>query len=465
MTRSSRSGNNNQVASGSISTPQRQAGRTASPSGRTTPIGTTGNSSLTGNNNVPDAFTPAKYDPPELEENGSNYDLWSKALKLGFRSRGIWGVVNGTELAPNEMTNAAAYETWCLKDEEAQLILLKALKHQGQKRIYRAETAKEAWDLLRTRYSGGNDRRKATLFERVLSTNLADSEPLQPQIDAIIYAADQLDSVGENISESVLGHILINRLPPSYSTLRTVLTSSESPNFSSTWVADQILAEEQHRIAESGNSATSFFANAKRGGNRNTKRCTYCDRRGHEISDCWEKNGNGPTCSYCGIKNHEASDCRKKKRDDDKDKNNNTSDTNTSGGSNGSTTAKANVAIVHDDIIRLFDTDDDDDGPIRAFIACIQEPLGNNQTQVTQHVNNLNVNQSYRTHNNDTHQTYMAINIAHGQSVSKFTSSHQRTFAATGPGLWQHPSEIGQASPTSPERSNVEHVGSAMENG
>jgi hypothetical protein len=106
------------------------------------------------------------------------------------------------------------------------------------------KTAKEAWDLLRACYSGGNNRKKASLFEHILSTNLTDSKLLQPQIDAIIYMADQLDSVRENIFKSVLGYILINHLPPSYTTLHTVLMNSESSNFCSLWVADRIIAEE-----------------------------------------------------------------------------------------------------------------------------------------------------------------------------------------------------------------------------
>jgi hypothetical protein len=76
--------------------------------------------------------------------------------------------------------------------------------------------------------------------------NLTDSELLQPQINTIIYVADQLDSIGENISESVLSYILINHLPSLYTTLRTVLMNSESPNFSSSWVANRIIAKEQH---------------------------------------------------------------------------------------------------------------------------------------------------------------------------------------------------------------------------
>ena len=285
MTRSGKSrDNNSQVASGSTptSSPQLQTGDNAPVTSTTTStpqrqpawnpsapgVNLNSPSSITvspstGTGTVNQPFIPAKYDPPELDEHGKNHDLWSKALTLGLRNRGLWHVVNGTEHAPDETIDVTAYDNWFLKDQEAQLMLLKALKEPGQKCIYRAQTSKESWGLLKARYSGGSDLRKASLLEKVFCTSLFDTEPLQPQVDAIIYAAHQLESVGETITDSILGYLLVHRLPSSYSTLRTVLISSESPKFSSKWVADQIIAEEHHRISESSGSATMFFANAK----------------------------------------------------------------------------------------------------------------------------------------------------------------------------------------------------------
>ena len=161
------------------------------------------------------------------------------------------------------MIDAIAYDNWFLKDQEPQLMLLKVLKEPGQKCIYRVQTSKESWDLLKARYSGSSDLRKASLLEKVFCTSLSNTEPLQPQVDAIIYAAHQLESIGETITDSILSYLLILHLPSSYSTLCTVLISSESPKFSSKWVTDQIIAEEHHRISESSGSATTFFANAK----------------------------------------------------------------------------------------------------------------------------------------------------------------------------------------------------------
>ena len=94
-----------------------------------------------------------------LDDDGDNYEIWSKTLTLALRKRGLWPIVTGTKTAPDPTTDAAAYEEWCVKDQEAQLTILLALKKVGQKCIFRATTSKEYWDRLSTRYSGGGDRR------------------------------------------------------------------------------------------------------------------------------------------------------------------------------------------------------------------------------------------------------------------------------------------------------------------
>ena len=153
-----------------------------------------------------------------------------------------------------------------LKEQEAQLMILLALRKVGQTCIYRAQTSKESWDLLRTRYSGGGGLRTVTvsLLSQVLLATFSDTEPLWPQLDAAIFAAQKLESVNLAIHDIVLAYLLALRLPESYSTLRTVLSGSGSTEISSKWVADQIIAEEHHQIAESGGARPPFSPRLRR---------------------------------------------------------------------------------------------------------------------------------------------------------------------------------------------------------
>jgi len=75
---------------------------------------------------------------------------------------------------------------------------------------------------------------------------------LQQLQDNVIFDTHQLKSA--NI---IIAHLLALRLPKSYSMLQTVLTSSDSAQISSTWVADQVITEKQYQITKSRSSATA----------------------------------------------------------------------------------------------------------------------------------------------------------------------------------------------------------------
>ena len=224
-----------------------------------------GSTPVAGSSVAAKPFVPAKFDLPLLNNNSNNYELWSKALTLSLLNRGLWTIVDGTEVTPDPAVDAAAHDEWKIKDQEAQLTILLALKPVAQKSIYHIKTSKECWDRLCTRYSGGDDRRTILLFKQVFLATLKDSEPLQPQLNGIIFAAQQLESVNLAISDRVLAFMIATRLPNSYDTLRTVLTNSHTSNISSKFIVDQILAEEHHRIIQSGGNATAFFAKARKG--------------------------------------------------------------------------------------------------------------------------------------------------------------------------------------------------------
>ena len=252
----------------------------------------TRNAPPTGNASAPKPFVPAKFELPMLDDDSDNYEVWSTTLTLALGNRGLWSIVNGTEPALDLMTDAAAHEEWLTKDQEAKLMILLALKKVGQKCVFRAKTSKDYWDRLSTCYSGGgDDRRTVSLLEQVLGVSLKDSEPLQQQLDNIVFAAQQLEAAGLPIGDKVLAYHLALHLPNSYATLRTILTSSDATKISSKWVVDQVITEEHHRITQSGGAASTFYAKANKGkstqGNSNSNiKCSHCKKKGHKKAEC-----------------------------------------------------------------------------------------------------------------------------------------------------------------------------------
>ena len=239
-------------------------------------------------------FVPEMYELPLLDDDGDNYDLWSKALSLALRHRGLWAIIDGRETAPDETADPTGHDEWCLKDEEAQLVIVLALPKIAQRCIYPAQTAKECWDMLKARYfDGDHGRRTASLLERFLQATLTDTEALRPQVDRITFTIHQLESRNILIPDVVVAYQLIYRLPNSYSTLRTVLTSSDPAKVTSKWVVDHIIAEEHYRIAQSGGTASAFFDNIKAkngkgkyGQENKDKTCSHCRKKGHKRAEC-----------------------------------------------------------------------------------------------------------------------------------------------------------------------------------
>ena len=78
-----------------------------------------GGSTQTDSSTTVRPFVSTKFDLPILEDDGYNYDLWSKVLTLALQNRGLWPVVNGSETAPDGTTDPPGYDEWCFKDRDA----------------------------------------------------------------------------------------------------------------------------------------------------------------------------------------------------------------------------------------------------------------------------------------------------------------------------------------------------------
>jgi len=286
-------------ATGTTGTPAPQLATPGTPAPQTsgTPVQTQGRSSPTTGNTSVKPFVPAKFDMPLLEDDGENYDTWYVALQLAFENRDIWPVVNGTELCPDQTTDSAGYSEWGFKDRKARLMMIAALKKVGQKCIYHATSAKEYWDQITTRYSGtgsGNER-TITLLQQFFKASFTDTKPLQPQINKVIYAAQQLETLSFPIIDRLLAFLLAIQLPDSYAMLCTIITNSDTSKITSRWVADRIIGEERHCLNNFEGNEAAFYTKAGKGkgkllqitqGKGEDLKCAHCKKKGHKKADC-----------------------------------------------------------------------------------------------------------------------------------------------------------------------------------
>src|SRR6266403_4176746 len=123
-------------------------------------------------------------------------------------------------------------------------------------------------------------------MESLFHSAISESEALEPQIKKLREAARNRDSLGFGLSDKVLAFVIVMALPESMSTMKTILYNTTGAALTSDNIIAQILNDEQWRIRSSGLEVTVFYSKASAAGKKQRKKCTHCNIRGHDVSEC-----------------------------------------------------------------------------------------------------------------------------------------------------------------------------------
>jgi transposase InsO family protein len=239
-----------------------------------------------------------RFDIPKLESDASNYNSWQHRVRRLLRLWKLWSVVDGTYPRPTTPTNLGE---WLTIDEEAQAQIEFTVRDGAPlDTVIAATSAKEAWDLLSERYNGVGNARVGHLMTQVYNTRFTENEPLETQINTLLSCIRTINTLGHPFDDHLAAISLINALPASLGTLKTLLTDTQATATTAD-IKARILRDEQRRIIESGSTAAAFFAKAgkrpqrgerrertveKPSGSTSTKSCAHCKFNGHDILEC-----------------------------------------------------------------------------------------------------------------------------------------------------------------------------------
>jgi hypothetical protein len=98
---------------------------------------------------------------------------------------------------------------------------------------------------------------------QVYNTRFTENEALETQINTLLGCIRTINSLGHPFDDHLAAISIINALPASLGTLKTLLTDTQA-TASTADVKAHILRDEQHRIIESGSTATAFSPKQER---------------------------------------------------------------------------------------------------------------------------------------------------------------------------------------------------------
>ena len=237
------------------------------------------------------------YDVPSLEDDGTNFQMWKFRVRMILGVRGLWKIVTGDEAQPDEATHPAENEDWLSKDREALAQITLTLKDEPLSGVLYTTTSAEAWKKLSERYEGKGKQSIAYLISELFQSMLSDDESMETQLNSMRQKANVLKTLGQPLEDSLIAIAMVISLPPTYSTLRTILMAADD-KLTTDAVINQVLIEEKSRKVSSTHSALAAKTTGQSKGkgkgkvskeDKGKKSCTYCSKNGHTEDECWAK--------------------------------------------------------------------------------------------------------------------------------------------------------------------------------
>lgn len=171
--------------------------------------------------------------------NNTNYFVWKFKMQLLLTKEDMWETITGNPSDP--MTDAwkkkdsFAYATIGLNVEDEQLVLIR-----------NTNTAKTAWNALKTYHEKNNANSLVRLTKRFMNMKLEEGADLEIHIARIAEAFQQLHDIGKELkTDDWHIAVLLGSLPESFNTLVTALKLRETEL--TTAVVEQRLLDEWNK--------------------------------------------------------------------------------------------------------------------------------------------------------------------------------------------------------------------------
>lgn len=196
---------------------------------------------------------------PLLENDGNNYLSWEHHTRSVLKILGLWGIVNGSIPIPDPSAPPNERADWLCQDQKACFQITSTIKlgSEPSKIIVDTKTAKECWDILSVWYERMWRPQIFSLFNKVFRSQFSDTEPLKPQIDALVEAAHKIRSLDVELDDRQVAFAILSSLPSSSVIGTIILSTTDLSDISTVRVTRVILEDEVFRKRLASESAKS----------------------------------------------------------------------------------------------------------------------------------------------------------------------------------------------------------------
>lgn len=242
-----------------------------------------------------------------------NWAVWKFQLRIIFVSKGIYGIVQGSEKKPTAPTAAditknenaqATFEkqvaVWIKNDGIAQKYIVTSIENTPMLHIINCSSAQKMWEKLHKVYENKSDTSIHMLQQEWFNCKKNSSDDIATHISKIQDLCCRLKASGETISDSMLITKIVMTLHEEYNHFISAWESTSQEQKTIDNLTARLVMEETRRksrqsdesVALLTNKMQKVFPNNKKDkSEKNAKRrdmeCYNCKKKGHIRKNCW----------------------------------------------------------------------------------------------------------------------------------------------------------------------------------
>lgn len=218
---------------------------------------------------------------------GKNYPTWKVQCRMALMKDSLWGIVSGTEEAPEE--NGDARKKFMARRDRALAIIVLAVDTSLLYLLGDPEDPKAVWKKLEEQFQPKTWSNKLQLRRKLYALKLKEGGSVNEHIKTMSEIFEGLAVIGDAVSEEDRVVHLLASLPESYNVLVTAL-EAQSENIPKWELVTERLLHQESKLKEKvtmplEDSRKALTAGQNKGF-RKPFTCHYCHKPGHFKKDC-----------------------------------------------------------------------------------------------------------------------------------------------------------------------------------